>query len=122
MYKRKPVEECPPASKTLLSEFVTILDKSMEYPSIKACLLAVCHYQIGHGFALNLNKMLCQQHFLRGIERSNGQPTRVRPSITINHLKLFKMLLEIPFIRNFDRKIIWAAMTLAFFGFLRLGK
>ena len=122
MYKRKTVEECLPASETLLSEFVAFLAKSIKYPSIKTYLAAVRHYHIRHGFALNLNKMLRLQLVLRGIKRSKGQPTRVRLPITINHLKLFKMLLAIPFTQNFESKMIWAAMTLAFFGFLRLGE
>lgn len=56
------------------ARFVAFLDKSIEYPSIKTYLAAVRHYHIRHGFAQNLNKMLRQQHVLRGIKRSNGQP------------------------------------------------
>ena len=122
MYKRKPVEECLPASETLLSGFVAFLAKSIKYPSIKTYLAAVRHFHIRHGFELNLNKMLRLQLVLRGIKRSKGQQTRVRLPITINHLKLFKMLLAIPFTQNFNSKMIWGAMTLAFFGFLRLGE
>ena len=32
------------------------------------------------------------------------------------------MLLGVPFTQSFNSKMIWAAMTLAFFGFLRLGE
>ena len=42
--------------------------------------------------------------------------------ITIHHLKLFKLLLAILTTSNFDSLMIWAAMTFAFFGFLRLGE
>ena len=58
----------------------------------------------------------------RGIKRSHGDQIKVRLPITIHHLKLFRMLLAIPSTQNFDSLMIWAAITLAFFGFLRLGE
>ena len=69
-----------------------------------------------------MHKMLRLQLVLRGIERSQGDQIRVRMPITIHHLKLFKLLLAISSTDNFDSLMIWAAMTLAFFGFLRLGE
>ena len=54
--------------------------------------------------------------------RSQGDQIRVCMPITIHHLKLFKLLLAISSVDNFDSLMIWAAMTLAFFGFLRLGE
>ena len=50
IYKRKAVEECLPASETLLSGFVAFLAKSFKYPSIKTYLAAVRHFYIRHGF------------------------------------------------------------------------
>ena len=69
-----------------------------------------------------MHKMLRLQLVLRGIKRSQGDQIRVRLPITIHHLKLFQLLLAIPSTTNFDSFMIWAAMTLAFFGFLRLGE
>ena len=66
--------------------------------------------------------MLRFQLVLRGVKRSHGQQVRVRLPITIHHLKIFRMLLALPYTQNFDSHMIWAAMTLAFFGFLRLGE
>ena len=54
--------------------------------------------------------------------RSQGDQIGVRMPVTIHHLKLFKLLLAISSTNNFDSLMIWAAMTLAFFGFLRLGE
>ena len=51
-----------------------------------------------------------------------GNSTCIRLPITINHLKLFFQLLAIQTTNNYDSIMIWAAMTLAFFGFLRLGE
>ena len=106
----------------LLTEFVAFLAKSIKYSSIKTYLAAVRHYHIRHGFQLNLHKMLRLQLVLRGIKRSHGDNIRVRLPITIHHLQLFRMLLGITNTQSFDSLMIWAAMTLAFFGFLRLGE
>ena len=57
-----------------------------------------------------------------GIKRSNGNSSRIRLPITITHLKLFSQLLVIPNTTSYDSIMLWAAMTLAFFGFLRLGE
>ncbi|CAB4010810.1 Retrovirus-related Pol poly from transposon 412 [Paramuricea clavata] len=50
------------------------------------------------------------------------RPIRVRLPITIHHLQLFHLMLAIPSTQNYESLMIWAAMTLAFFGFLRLGE
>ena len=42
--------------------------------------------------------------------------------ITVSHVKFFYSLLAIRYIANYDSLMIWAAMTLAFFGFMRLGE
>ena len=62
------------------------------------------------------------QLVLRGITRSPGDQIRIRLPITIHHLQLFHMLLSITSTHNYDSLMLWAAMTLAFFGFLRLGE
>ena len=81
------------------------------------------HFHIRRGFELDLNKCLRLQLVCRGIKRSQGiNLTRVRLPITIKHLRLFHSLLAISYTPNYDSIMIWAAMTLAFFGFLRLGE
>ena len=122
LYKQKQVDACLPASEALMTEFVAFLAKSIRYPSIKTYLAAVRHFHTCRGLELNLNKMLRLQLVLRGIKRSQGQQLRVCLPITINHLKLFRMLLAVPFTQSFDSKMIWAAITLAFFSFLRLAE
>jgi hypothetical protein len=46
----------------------------------------------------------------------------VRLPITIHHLKLFHMMLALPATTNCVSIMFWAAITLAFLGFLRLAK
>ena len=112
LYKRKQAEECMPASEALLTEFVAFLAN----PSIKAYLAAVRHafpYLPWSSDKLEQNVTLAA--CLRGIKRSQGQQLRVRLPIAINHLRLFRVLLGVPFTQSFNSKMIWAAMTLAFF-------
>ena len=121
-FKKRPVESCLPATEALLTEFVAFLAKSIKHSSIKTYLAALRHYHIRRGFQLNLQKMPRLQLVLKGIKRSQGINLRVRLPITIHHLNLFHALLAIPHTTNYASIMIWAAMTLAFFGFLRLGE
>ena len=74
------------------------------------------------GYELKLKKCIRLRLICRGIKRSQDDSTRIRLPTTITHLKLSFNLLAIPTVTNFDSIMTWAAMILAFFGFLRLGK
>lgn len=114
---------CLPATEDTLIKYAAFLARSIKYSSIKGYLAAVRHFHIRRGFELDLNKCLRLQLVCRGIKRSQGTNlTRVRLPITIKHLRLFHSLLAISYTSNYDSVMIWAAMTLAFFGFLRLGE
>ena len=75
-----------------------------------------------NGYDLDFKKYPHLQLICKGIKRAQGCSTRVRLPITIQYLKLFLCLLATPHISNYDSLMIWAAMTLAFFGFMRLGE
>ena len=79
------------------------------------------HFHLRNGFKLDFQKMLRFKLVLRGIKRSHVTNLRARLPTTIHHLQLFHMMLAIPTTANSDSTMFWAAMTLAFFGFLRLG-
>lgn len=115
---------CPPlpAKEDTLIRYVSYLARSIKHSSIKGYLAAVRHLHIRNCFDLNLKKLLRLQMVCKGIKRAQGSGTRVRLPITIEHLNLFFCLLAIPRTKNNDSVMIWAAMTLAFFGFLRLGE
>jgi len=98
------------------------LARSIKHSSIKGYLAAVRHFHIRSGYDLDLKKYLRLQLICKGIKRAQGSSIRIRLPITIEHLKLFFCLLAIPHTYNSDSVMIWAAMTLAFFGFLRLGE
>ena len=56
---------------------------------------------------------------LRGIKRVQGVHKRPRLPITLDHLKIFRLCLPPT---SFDNRMLWAAMSVAFFGFLRIGE
>ena len=111
-----------PANEELLMKFVAYLAQSIKHSSIKCYLAAVRHLHIRMGYKLDLTKFVRLQLVCRGVKRSQGDHPRVRLPITIHHLHLFYALLAVPYTQHFDSLMVWAAMTLAFFGFLRLGE
>ena len=111
-----------PTNEETLIQYVAYLAKTIKHSSIKGYLAAVRHLHIRSGYDLDLKTFLRLQLICHGIKRSQGDSTRIRLPITINHLKLFFQLLAIPTTTNYDSIMVWAAMTLAFFGFLRLGE
>ena len=122
LYRPQEGKHLLPASEETLMKFSAYLAKSIKHASIKNYLAAVRHFHIRNGFSLDCQQMLRLQLVLRGIKRSQGDKVRVRLPITIHHLKLFHMMLALPVTTNFDSIMSWAAITLAFFGFLRLGE
>ena len=111
-----------PTDEETLIQYAAFLAQSIKHASIKNYLAAVRHLHIRNGYELNLKKCLRLQLVCRGIKRSQGSSKRTRLPITISHLKLFHCFLAIPQTGRFDSIMIWAAMTLAFFGFLRLSE
>ena len=111
-----------PTDEETLIQYVAYLARTIKHSSIKGYLAAVRHLHIRSGYELDLKKFVRLQLICRGIKRSQGDSSRIRLPITIAHLKLFFQLLAIPNTTNYDSVMIWAAMTLAFFGFLRLGE
>ena len=122
LYRPHEGKHLLPASEETLVQFSAYLAKTIKHTSIKNYLAAVRHFHIRNGFPLDCQKMSRLQLVLRGIKRSQGDEKRVRLPITIHHLKLFHMMLAIPVTTHFDSIMFWAAITLAFFGFLRLGE
>jgi len=111
-----------PTNEETLIQYVAYLAKTIKHSPIKYYLAAVRHLHIRSGYDLDLKKFLCLQLICRGIKRSQGDSTRIRLPIAINHLKLFFQRLAIPTSTNYDSIMVWAAMTIEFFGFLRLGE
>ena len=111
-----------PATEDTLIQYAAYLARSIKYSSIKGYLSAVRHLHIRSGYELDLKKFHRLHLVCQGIKRSQGCSTRTRLPITVSHLNIFYSLLAIKHTNNYDSLMIWAAMTLAFFGFLRLGE
>ena len=119
---RPPFGKFMPVDENTLVQYAAYLARSIKYSSIKSYLAAVRHLHILNGYDLDFKKYPRLQLICKGIKRAQGCSTRVRLPITIHHLKLFFCLLAIPHTSNCDSLMLWAAMTLAFFGFMRLGE
>ena len=119
---RRPCGKFLPVDETTLVQYAAYLARSIKYSSIKSYLAAVRHLHIRNGYDLDFKKYPRLQQICKGIKRAQGCSTRVRLPITIHHLKLFFSLLAIPHTSSYNSLMIWAAMTLAFFGFMRLGE
>lgn len=108
-----------PASETILCYFAVYLARTVKHDTIKAYLTAVKHLHLRSNFTLEWDKFVRLQYILRGIKRYQVQNPKPRLPIRKEHLQDFYNLLQ-PFTHtNYDNKMIWAAMCLAFFGFLR---
>ena len=99
-----------------LIQYVAYLDKLVKHSTIKGYLAAVRHFHIRRGYQLNLRKFLRFHLVCRGIKRSQGSSIRTRLPITVSHLRFFCSFLAFRYTANYDSLMIWAAMTLAFFG------
>lgn len=111
-----------PINEDILISFSVALARSVRYSTIKNYLSAVKNYHSSHGYALQLSNFLRLRLILGGIKRSQGQQSKVRRPITLQLLNLFYCLLNVQHTDNRDSIILWAAMTLAFFGSLRIGE
>ena len=96
--------------------------RSVQYTTIKNYLFAVKNYHSSHGFGIPLSNFLRLRLILRGIKRSQRQQSKVRRPITLQLFNLFYYLVNVQHTDNRNSLMLWAAMTLAFFGFLRLGE
>ena len=111
-----------PISEDILINFSVAMPRSVQYTTIKNYLSAVKNYHSSHGYELHLSNFVRLRLILRGIKRSQGQQSKERRPITLQLLNLFYHLLNVQRTDIRDSLMLWAAMTLAFFGFLRIGE
>ena len=102
-----------PASEETLMLFITYLSYTLKPQSIKVYLSAICRE---YGLPNPLAETTQLRRLLRGIKRIHGCSTDSRLPITPNLLRSFLHFLDF---RYPDHITLWAAMLVAFFGFLR---
>ena len=96
--------------------FATFLATSLQPQSIKVYLFGVRNLHLEHGFPDPLIDALQLRRLLWGIKRLRGVHTDTRLPITPSLLRAFlNLLLQ----TDYDHLMLWAAMLVAFFGFLR---
>lgn len=96
--------------------------RSVQHSTFKNFLSAIKHYHSCHGYELNLSAFLRLQLIGGGIKRSQGVNSKTRRQITLHILNLFYHLVNIKYTTNKDSLMVSAAVTLAFFGFLRIAE
>lgn len=107
-----------PASEGTLVYFASYLARTVRHSTIKLYLAAVrnLHICCGHGDPLQ-GKLLLKK-VLRGILRYQGQSRILRQPVTPSVLLAIRPILQ-GWLGDKDFFMVWAAFTLAFFGFLR---
>ncbi len=105
-----------PASEETLMLFATYLTCRLKPASIKVYLYAVRNFHVENGLPNPLENCLQLQRLMRGIKRTYSSGPNHRLPITPTILRSFSCHLNFTY---HDHLMIWAAMLLAFFGFLR---
>ena len=107
-----------PASEGTLIYFASYLARKVKHSTIKLYLAAVRNLHISCGHNDPLQGKLLLKKVLRGILRYQGQARILRQPVTPGVLLAIRPTLR-SWLGERDFSMIWAAFTLAFFGFLR---
>ena len=112
-----------PSTERNLCHYVAILAKEgVRATSIKCYLSAVRHLHIEEGWGTpNMADMLKLELVIRGIKRAQGKTGHARPRQPIT-LKLLEKLRTTWQGKGWNGRMLWAAASLCFFGFLRSGE
>ena len=107
------------ASELTLMYFASHLAQTVSYETVKLYLVAVQDLHRELNFPLQLNKMHRLQKVLTGIRRLTPARQLDRFPITLQILHAIHTYFQPEYSQNLDHVMLWAAFTLAFFGFLR---
>ena len=116
-----------PVSETLLCYFVTSLAREGIAPAtIKTYLAAIRHAQIMRGHpepreASSLPRLRLLQTGVRRERARSGPPGESRLPITPDILRRMRPFCQ-PAAPSYDQALLWATMTVCFFGFFRAGE
>ena len=108
-----------PASEHTLMLYATFLAHTLTPQSIKVYLSAVRTLHLEHGLTDPTSEATNLQRLLRGIKRVRGTASDSRLPITPSLLRAFVFHLNLAYP---DHLVLWAALLLAFFSFLRSGE
>ena len=105
-----------PATEETLMLFASYLSLKVTPTTIKVYLAAVRNMHTKVGFSDLFKNLTLLPKLIRGIKRCYSQERRPRLPITPQILLRFKQHLQLDW---HDHKLLWSAMLIAFFGFLR---
>ena len=108
-----------PASEITLMYFASHLANTVSYETVKLYLVAVQDLHRELNFPLKLSEMHRLQKVLTGIKRLAPTKRLNRFPITLTVLHSIHSHLKPELSHNPNHVMLWAAFTLAFFGFLR---
>jgi len=114
-----PSKSLLPASELTLIYFASLLAQTVSYDTVKLYLVAVQDLHRELNFPLHIQAMHRVQKVLTGIKRLAPSTKRDRFPITTQILTATHNYLRPELSTNLDHIMLWAALTLAFFGFLR---
>ena len=114
-----PATPLLPTKEVTLIYFVSHLAEYVRFHTIKVYLAAIQNLHVEFNCNLNFAVMPRLQNTLRGIKRTLGLSRRNRLPITLFILKSIFKLLTPSHSLDIDTVMLWAAFSLAFFGFLR---
>ena len=108
-----------PATSLTLHYFCTSIAQRVSYKTIKIYLAGIRLEHLERGLHDPTDDKLLQL-LCTGIKRSQGTTTRSRLPITINLLRSLKTQLQNDASYSLlEKRLLWSAFTLAFYGFLR---
>ena len=110
-----------PVTEHTLLFYVTHISTSLSYGTIKSYLAGIQFMSVRFGYPCAVSSMSQLYYILRGVRRFYGQ-SRHRPKrlpFTVNDCYRFLSFLQSSTLCPLDRKMLWSAITLAFFGLLR---
>ena len=113
-----------PITEQLLIWFSVYLSLTISVKSIKGYISALRFWSVLQGNSFNVREMDLLYYTLRGIKRIQGDRFNKpkRKAITKEHLLLIHTRLQQLNLSVHDRRLYWAACTLAFFGLLRVSE
>ena len=113
-----------PTTEKQLSRFVAYMrEEGLRYQTVKTYLAAVRHMQISHEMGdPKIGSMARLELVIRGMKKEQaGQPARTRLPITPEILSRIHQHWKGRW-EEWDIAMLWAAMILCFYGFLRAGE
>lgn len=105
-----------PASEETLLLFTSYLSQKVRPSTIKVYLAAVRNLHVEAGLPNPVENSTLLPRLLRGIKRIYGVEKRPRLPITPTLLSLFRQHINLAW---WDHQVLWSAMLIAFFAFLR---